>query len=424
MAWNSILHRWQQTWPKITEVLLDPASDIDQDGLFAELARQSAPVIWLLGKVQSGKSSIVKVLTGRDGIDIGEGFAACTRYSSVYDFPEEAPVVRFLDTRGLGEIAYDPTEDLAWCEEQAQLLLVVIKVDDPEQESVIGAVAEIRRRHPNWPIIVAQTGLSAFYQSTGKHPLSYPFASPEGTTSIPSQMRRSLEFQRSLFDRIGGSGSVQFVPIDFTPKDGGFEPFDYGFSALQCAMQQVLPIGVIVTRREQAGSWCDTIAQVAQPHILGYASAAGFADIVPAVGLVAVPSIQAKMLHSLSLIYAAPWNKQRLAEFAGALGLGVGVRYTVTFLVRQLGKFIPVYGQTAAVTIAAAASFATTFALGKAAGAYLSQLHIGQKVNANEISKIYSKALEQAFEIGRKRSWQTDSKSIRERLGSPEREQT
>src|SRR5690606_40968696 len=65
-----------------------------------------------LGKVQSGKTSIVRALTGCTDAEIGTGYAPCTRTSRVFDFPPEAPVIRFLDTRGLGEARYDPTEDL------------------------------------------------------------------------------------------------------------------------------------------------------------------------------------------------------------------------------------------------------------------------------------------------------------------------
>ncbi len=75
----------------------------------ADKARQFAPVVWLVGKVQSGKSSIIRSLTQSTEAEIGQGFRACTRTARVFDFPGQAPIIRFLDTRGLGEVAYDPT---------------------------------------------------------------------------------------------------------------------------------------------------------------------------------------------------------------------------------------------------------------------------------------------------------------------------
>ena len=71
--------------------------------------RLPVPVIWLLGKTQSGKTSIIQALTGHPRAEIGNGFQPCTRTSSLFSFPgEQTPIVHFLDTRGLGEICYDP----------------------------------------------------------------------------------------------------------------------------------------------------------------------------------------------------------------------------------------------------------------------------------------------------------------------------
>ena len=77
----------------------------------AERARHFAPVVWLLGKVQSGKTSIIRELTQATDAEIGAGFAACTKTAQVFDFPAAAPIIRFLDTRGLDEPGYDPAED-------------------------------------------------------------------------------------------------------------------------------------------------------------------------------------------------------------------------------------------------------------------------------------------------------------------------
>src|SRR5262249_22317072 len=75
--------------------------------------RLPVPVLWLFGKTQSGKTSIIRYLTGADAAEIGQGFRPCTRFSRLYEFPTaEAPLLTFLDTRGLDEPGYDPSEDL------------------------------------------------------------------------------------------------------------------------------------------------------------------------------------------------------------------------------------------------------------------------------------------------------------------------
>ena len=71
------------------------------------------PVFWLLGKTQSGKTSIIKYLTGAGDAEIGHGFKPCTRTSRRYDFPtEEAALLTFIDTRGLDEPGYNAAEDI------------------------------------------------------------------------------------------------------------------------------------------------------------------------------------------------------------------------------------------------------------------------------------------------------------------------
>ena len=143
------------------------------------------PVVWLLGKVQSGKSSIIRALTGCTDIDIGSSFEASTKQSRVFDFPKATPIIKFLDTRGLGETFYDPTEDIIASENQTHLLLVVMKALDHQQAAVLDVVTKLRRRRPGWPVLVAQTTLHDAYSPQASHPQPYPFAAdpvkwPEG----------------------------------------------------------------------------------------------------------------------------------------------------------------------------------------------------------------------------------------------------
>src|SRR6516164_7814960 len=100
--------------------------------------RLPVPAFWLFGKTQSGKTSIIKYLTGADTAEIGQGFRPCTRFSRLYEFPTaEAPLLTFLDTRGLDEPGYDPAEDLARFNATAHLVLVTAKALDHAQENVL-----------------------------------------------------------------------------------------------------------------------------------------------------------------------------------------------------------------------------------------------------------------------------------------------
>src|SRR5580704_5456719 len=113
-------------------------NDADMLARLADARRRTPiPVLWLYGKTQSGKTSVVKFLTGAGEAEIGSGYRPCTRYSRTYDFPTAAaPLLTFQDTRGLDEPGYDPSEDIAQFDEKAHLVLVTVKVTDHAQENV------------------------------------------------------------------------------------------------------------------------------------------------------------------------------------------------------------------------------------------------------------------------------------------------
>ncbi|NCC29470.1 MAG: hypothetical protein EOM22_15375, partial [Gammaproteobacteria bacterium] len=58
--------RWSDRWRGLREALLEPR--VDDASLGAALrearARHPLPVVWLIGKTQSGKTSIIRALTG------------------------------------------------------------------------------------------------------------------------------------------------------------------------------------------------------------------------------------------------------------------------------------------------------------------------------------------------------------------------
>ena len=186
-------------------------------------ARLIAPVVWLLGKTGAGKTAIVAALTGDPRAQVGEGFEPCTRTASFYDVPPEAPLLRFLDTRGIGEANYNPENDIAWCEGQSHLLLAVMQVSDPAQHTVLRALAQARRRHPDWPVVVAQTGLhlalSPRNAASGTISLHRRSGGREGPAAAwtAAGARLSEEFVQGL-----PGSPPRFVPIDFTVPENGF----------------------------------------------------------------------------------------------------------------------------------------------------------------------------------------------------------
>lgn len=366
----------------------------------ADTARQLAPVVWLVGKVQSGKTSIIRTLTQATDAEIGAGFRACTRTARIFDFPEEAPIIRFLDTRGLGEAGYDAAADIAFCEGRAHLVLAVVKALDAEQNTVLDVLRQARQRHPDWPVVVAQTTLHEAYRAGSGHILPYPFTAGAGRGAVPEELARSLAYQEALFSTLPGKGGLSFVPIDFTQPGDGYEPADYGREVLVTALNVAAPAAVALALAELPGV-AETVANRADAHILGFAVAAGASDAVPIAGVVAVPMVQAAMLRQVAKLYGVQWDRRAYSEFLGALGTATLVRTASSFGIRQLVKVIPGYGQTIGAAAAAAASFATTYAVGKAANYFLSRRQSG--VRAEEVAAVYRQTLQDAFRLAKTR---------------------
>lgn len=389
----------------------EPADSTDAEAKSAqwsaETAAAYAPVVWLLGKVQSGKTSVIRAITQSTDAEIGDGFRPCTRTARVYAFPPETPVIRFLDTRGLGEASYDPAEDLAVSEQAAHILLATMRAMDPHQEAVFAALKTVRTRHPDWPIVVAQTSLHEAYAPGKGHIDPYPFepnAPADAIARIPSDLMRALAYQRAELDKLPGRGAILFAPIDLTHPGDGLPPVDYGLDALTEAIATVAPFGLVTALSALPGVRTDPRAHTADPIVMGHAMAAAGGDLVPfpMAGTIAASTIQARMLSQLGTHYGVTWDKRAYAELSAAIGAGALARVATGVGIRQLAKLIPVYGQTAGAAAAAAASFAVTYALGKAAIRYLHGRRIGT-LDRGDIAEAYQRALRDAFRMARQR---------------------
>ncbi len=372
-----------------------PASEITEAA--RERAQANALVVWLLGKTGAGKTAIVAALTGDLRAEVGLGFEPCTRTASFYDVPPEAPLLRFLDTRGLGEANYDPASDISWCEQQSHLILVVMQVSDPIQHAVLQALQQARRQHPSWPVVVAQTGLHRLYPKGMGHLLPYPFSGGRGdqaNESIPRPLRQALAHQRSLFDGLRGP-PPRFVPIDFTLTEDGLPPADYGLEQLWQVLEEVGPAAFEALHRASADAESDRTRAKSRPLIYGYgATAAGAGAVpIPLVGLGGLAGVITLMLRGLAVRYDVAWTPATFAQFSGAVGGGALVWWTLRYGLREMLKLIPVAGTVAAGALNAAAGFAVTVAIGEAACVWLAYQRRGLDAPTAEVRRAFAEGL-------------------------------
>lgn len=344
---------------------------------------RTLPVIWLLGKTGAGKSSLIRSLTGLSAAQIGNGFEPCTRTADMFDFPEDLPVMRFLDTRGLGEAGYDPEEDLHACEQRSHVLLAVARLDDPVQGAVAEALSFVAKRRPDTPIIVVHNGADLLPEEQARF--------------------RARQQIQQIFERAAGKSlpSVETATppssdTDSRPPDSAAPAAETGIDELVTQLDELIPEVALLLAREENRSAERSLFAEHRAEVLWYASAAGASDVAPAIGAVTVPTLQAALLRTLGKHYSVEWTRARMTEFTLALGAGAAFRYGASYATRQLAKFIPVYGQTVGAATAGTISFAATYALGRAAAFYLHRAQQGLAVENTELRALYKDALKRA----------------------------
>lgn len=385
------------------------------------LQKTPVPVFWLFGKTGSGKSTIVRYLTGATQAEIGNGFRPQTTTSSQYDFPtSDQPIVRFLDTRGLGESGYDPSEDLKLFDASTHVLVVVVRVMDHALQEVVEALRKIRAARPTRPVVLALTCLHEAYPFE-QHPDPDPFeqvpgtgnetsatnsagrpapsATPSTAASIP-ELRRCLAEQEQRF-----AGLVdRIVPIDLTLPEDGFAQPEFGGKRLEEALIDVLPAAcrqVLLHLDEARHSLRDLTAKQAMQTIITYSSLAATAAAtpLPLVDIPAVMGIQTRLIYVLADLYDQKMNADMLMKMVGAAAGQLALR----FAVRAPLKFIPFVGLTAN----AAMAFAYTFSLGKACCWYFGEIRSGHVPQPEELNKVWGEQLEQAVAVWRNRRGST-----------------
>ncbi len=361
------------------------------------LTRQtSVPVLWLVGKTQSGKTSIIKYLTGAEDAEIGKGFMPCTRFSREYSFPTtETALLKFLDTRGLEEPGYDPHEDITRFNDQTHVVIITIRVLDHALLHLLPHLKKIRASKPGRPVILALTCLHEAYPQQ-QHPQPYPFDQADVSEKIHSELKRSIERHRTelagLYDYI--------VPFDLTPKEEGFDDPNYGGKQFIETLVKALPAAyrqTLLTLEKMTHSLQEHYARKAMPYIRAYSimAATTAAMPIPWVDMVALPGIQTRMIQQLAKLYNQPMNKTRFLELAGSLGLGMIMRQAI----RELTKFIPYFGSAMSAMLAGS----STFALGKAFCYYFARVHEGHIPDAQELKRYYHSELSQAEQFWKKR---------------------
>lgn len=331
--------------------------------------KRDIPFVWLLGRTGAGKSSLIRALTGMEGIAIGNGYKSCTRTSRRLDFPADQPLVRFLDTRGLGESGYDPTEDLAVCEGHSHAIIVVARLDDPVQGEIADALRSVMRRRPKMEVLLVHTG-GDLVQDAG--------ARDRARTATAKRFAKAAG--RKLPE------VVLALPPDRPPPEAEF-------ATLLDALVETLPNAGLAFREESVTDEESCAFRAVRKTVLLYSGAAAASDAIVLIGFLSSTGIQFAMFKKLGEHYGVPATLVLARHFFSLLGLGVGGRIAGSIALRQSGKFIPIYGQTVGAAAASAFTFGATYALGRTASRYLYALSVGETPTREDMQATFRAAL-------------------------------
>lgn len=397
-TWNSLTGEVMKRLPidQLTNTVLQWFSVSDsQVAEILEKVRQELPTTeaLLIGKPQTGKSSIIRGITGVSAEIVGQGFRPHTENTQRYTYPaEDLPLLIFTDTVGLGD-TYQHTEtiiaellaDLAENTGRAQVLIVTVKIDDFATDSLLEITKQLRQKYAKIPCLLAVTCLHQLYPpNTADHP---PY--PPDFEDINRTYQEIKETFKDLYDNS--------ALIDFTLEEDGYNPVFYGLEAFRDNLADLLPKAEANTihqllDRETSSKLGNLYRDVARRYMLAFSVIAGTLAAIP-LPLATMPvltSLQVSMVGVLGKLYGQVLTPSQAGGVVSAIAGG----FLAQAIGRELVKFIPGFGSV----IAASWSAAYTWALGEGACVYFGDLMGGKKPDPQRIQRVMKEAFSAAQE--------------------------
>lgn len=415
MAGKFSFHLWQPLQQRLSGWF---TVDTSRVASILERLRAELPTteVILVGKPQTGKSSIVRALTGISAEIVGQGFRPHTAHTQRYNYPTgDLPLLVFTDTVGLGETAAETAAVIQELEIQlglpsnpedrpaAKILLLTVKINDFATAALHQIVTALRQSHPQVPCLLAVTCLHEVYPSAeAQHP-PYPPTYPD--------LERAWQSIQEQF-----SGLVnRTVLIDFTLESDGFIPVFYGLEAFVEALSELLPeaesrmINQLLNQGEAADQVSNLYREAGRRYILPFAVMAGTLAAVPLpfATMPVLTALQITLVTFLGRLYGQTLNPSQAGGVVSAIAGG----FLAQAIGQQLLKFIPVFGSI----VAASWATAYTWALGEAACLYFGELMGGRKPDPAQIKRVMQQSFQEAqarLKLAGSSSEKTDNRQL------------
>ncbi|MEA5516791.1 GTPase family protein [Nodularia sp. UHCC 0506] len=397
--WNKTTNRFGNLVPveQITQTIVQwfSVSETEVAEILATVrAELPTTEALLIGKPQSGKSSIVRGLTGVSAEIIGQGFRPHTQHTQRYAYPSsELPLLIFTDTVGLGDVNQDTQaviqdliNDLQESTRRARVLILTVKINDFATETLRQIAEKLRQQYPEIPCLLAVTCLHEVYPpNTADHP-DYPPDYEEVNRAFTAIEQAFT----GLYDRS--------VLIDFTLEEDGYHPVFYGLEVLRDSLAEILPEAearAIYQLLDDAASkqLGDIYRDAGRRYILPFSiMAAALAAVpLPFATMPVLTSLQVSMVGLLGKLYGQTVTPSQAGGVVSAIAGG----FLAQAVARELIKFVPGFGSVIAASWAAA----YTWALGEGACVYFGDLMGGKKPDPQKIQVVIKEAFQKAQEM-------------------------
>jgi len=351
----------------------------------------------LIGKPQTGKSSIVRGLTGGSAEIVGQGFRPHTQHTERYAYPsEDLPLLIFTDTVGLGDVQQDTDQIIEELAQElegetvgARVLILTVKINDFATDSLRQVVQKLRQKYPQVPCLLAITCLHELYPGEVENHPPYP-PEFESLQRAASAIEEGLKGDRALEpDRV--------ILIDFTLEEDGYTPVFYGLEQLRDTLGDLLPEAesraIYQLLDQGVGKQLGNLYRdVGRRYIGAFSIMAATAAAVPLpfATMPVLTALQVSMVGVLGKLYGQTLSVSQ----AGGLVSAIAGGFLAQAIGRELVKFIPGFGSAIAASWAAA----YTFALGETACVYFGDLMGGKKPDPSKIQSVMREAFQGAKE--------------------------
>jgi uncharacterized protein (DUF697 family)/predicted GTPase len=401
----SWMGRWAERLRKILPRQSNPAQWFSiNEAQFTEIlerVRSELPTTEavLIGKPQSGKSSIVRGLTGVSAEIIGQGFRPHTQHTERYAYPSaDLPLLIFTDTVGLGDvnqktgaIAQELGDDLQQTNRGARVLIITVKINDFATHTLQQITQQVRQQNPQIPCLLAVTSLHEVYPPHTDH-LPYPPSSEE--------IDRIFTALKTTFTGLYDAA----VLIDFTLEEDGYEPVFYGVEAFRDELARLLPDAeaeAIYQLLDQGSTErIGTLYRdVAHRYMTAFTIMAATAAAVPLpfATMPVLTALQVSMVGLLGKLYGQTLTPSQ----AGGVVSTIAGGFLAQAVGRELVKFLPGFGSVIAASWAAA----YTWSLGEGACLYFGDLMGGKKPDSLQIQAV----MKEAFQVAQERFKQVEN---------------